>query len=258
MVQNIEITLASEVHRAYIPEIEQAIYQASLQKGTGIAVRSTEYLLDKIMEGKAVIALGNESLWAGFCYIESWGHNKFVANSGLIVSSAFRGAGLASEIKKRALELSAQLFPGAQLFGLTTSLAVMKINSGLGYQPVTFSELTDDDEFWKGCETCPYYDILVRTKRDDCLCTAMVMDPKKKNKVNGEAAASGIKVKINHIENPRREAEEHYYNPTYQGLIEIGVEPHYLTKEIIAEMFKVVERYKDNIREDVIFKGVKW
>jgi hypothetical protein len=198
MVQNIEITIASEEHLAYIPEIEQAIYKASLQKGTGIAVRSTEYLLAKIKEGKAVIALGNEGLWAGFCYIESWGHNKFVANSGLIVSSAFRGAGLASEIKKRALELSAQLFPGAQLFGLTTSLAVMKINSGLGYQPVTFSELTNDDEFWKGCETCPYYDILVRTKRDDCLCTAMVMDPKKKNKVNGEAQASGIKVNINH------------------------------------------------------------
>ena len=149
MVQNIEITIASEEHLAYIPEIEQAIYKASLQKGTGIAVRSTEYLLAKIKEGKAVIALGNEGLWAGFCYIESWGHNKFVANSGLIVSSAFRGAGLASEIKKRALELSAQLFPGAQLFGLTTSLAVMKINSGLGYQPVTFSELTNDDEFWK-------------------------------------------------------------------------------------------------------------
>ncbi len=106
--------------------------------------------------------------------------------------------GLASEIKKRALDLSATLFPGAKLFGLTTSLAVMKINSGLGYKPVTFSELTDDDQFWKGCQTCPYYDILVRTKRDDCLCTAMIMDPAKKKKVNGEANKSGIKVNINH------------------------------------------------------------
>lgn len=199
MVQNIEISIASRDHLQYVPEIEAAIYQASLQKGTGIAVRSKDYLVRKIEEGKAVIALGNEGLWAGFCYIESWGHNKFVANSGLIVSSFFRGAGLASEIKKRALELSASLFPGARLFGLTTSLAVMKINSGLGYKPVTFSELTDDDDFWKGCETCPYYDILVRTKRDDCLCTAMIMDPAEKRKVNGEATASGIKVKINHI-----------------------------------------------------------
>ena len=181
-----------------MPEIENALYQASLQKGTGIAVRSRAYILKRIEEGKAVIALGNKGKWAGFCYIESWGHNKYVANSGLIVSSEFRGVGLASEIKKRALELSALLFPGAQLFGLTTSLAVMKINNGLGYKPVTFSELTDDDQFWKGCETCPYYDILVRTKRDDCLCTAMIMDPAEKKKMNGEAKASGIKVKINH------------------------------------------------------------
>lgn len=199
MVQDIEISIASEAHLEYVPRIEEALYQASLQKGTGIAVRSTAYLIGKINEGKAVIAVGSDGKWAGFCYIESWGHNKYVANSGLIVSSDYRGVGLASEIKKRALELSATLFPGAQLFGLTTSLAVMKINSGLGYQPVTFSELTDDDEFWKGCETCPYYDILVRTKRDDCLCTAMVMDPKKKKKVNGETQSSGITVNINHI-----------------------------------------------------------
>ena len=194
----IEITIASTKHLAYVPEIEKALYEASLQKGTGIAVRSSEYLTRKIEEGKAVIALSEEGKWAGFCYIESWGHKRFVANSGLIVSSSFRGMGLASEIKKRALELSARLFPGAKLFGLTTSLAVMKINSGLGYKPVTFSELTDDDEFWKGCLTCPYYDILVRTKRDDCLCTAMIMDPSEDKKVNGKTLASGVKVKINH------------------------------------------------------------
>jgi len=198
MVLHIEITIASEAHLKYVPEIEEALYQASLQKGTGIAVRSRAYLEGKIKEGKAIIALGNKGKWAGFCYIESWGHHKFVANSGLIVSAEFRGAGLAGEIKKRALELSARLFPGAKLFGLTTSLAVMKINSGLGYRPVTFSELTDDDEFWKGCQTCPYYDILVRTKRDDCLCTAMIMDPAEKPKMNGKKKASGIKVKINH------------------------------------------------------------
>lgn len=197
MVQNIEITIASEVHIHYASEIEIALYQASLQKGTGIAVRSSEYIIAKISEGKAVIALSGDGSLAGFCYIESWDHNKYVANSGLIVSAAFRGVGLASEIKKRALQLSAQLFPGAQLFGLTTSLAVMKINSKLGYKPVTFSELTDDDEFWKGCQTCPYYDILVRTKREDCLCTAMVMDPKEK-RVNGEGSTSDIQVKINH------------------------------------------------------------
>ena len=198
MEHNIEISIASKLHLSHVPEIEKALYEASLKKGTGIAVRSTEYLKGKIEEGKAVIALSSEGRWAGFCYIESWGHNRFVANSGLIVSSGFRGMGLASEIKKRALELSATLFPGARLFGLTTSLAVMKINSGLGYKPVTFSELADDDEFWKGCISCPYYDILVRTKRDDCLCTAMIMDPAEEKKVNGKTNVKGIKVKINH------------------------------------------------------------
>ena len=68
----------------------------------------------------------------------------------------------------------------------------------------------------------------------------------------------GYEVKIDHLENPRREAEEHYYNPTYQGLIEIGVEPHFLTDDVLEGMFRVVEQYKDNIRKDVIFKGVKW
>jgi len=198
MKKDIQITIASEEHLKYVSEIEKAILEASLQKGTGIAVRDIAYLTKKIQEGKAVIAYSDEGQWAGFCYIESWGHNKFVANSGLIVSSDFRGMGLASEIKKRALELSAALFPGAKLFGLTTSLAVMKINSGLGYNPVTFSELTDDDQFWKGCETCPYYDILVRTKRDDCLCTAMIMDPASDKKVNGNSREATIKVNINH------------------------------------------------------------
>ena len=198
MKQEIHIAIASEDHLDFVPEIEKALRDASLQKGTAIAVRDRKYLAQKIKEGKAVIAFSDEGHWAGFCYIESWGHKKFVANSGLIVSSEFRGVGLAGEIKKRALELSKKLFPGAKLFGLTTSLAVMKINNGLGYKPVTFSELTDDNEFWKGCETCPYYDILVRTKRDDCLCTAMIMDPSADKKVNGSAHPATIKVNINH------------------------------------------------------------
>jgi len=196
--KDIEITIASEEHLVYVPDIKQALIAASQQKNTGIAVRSSSYLTEKIREGKSVVASSKDGQWAGFCYIESWGHNRFVANSGLVISPGFRGMGLASEIKKRALELSKKLFPGAKLFGLTTNLAVMKINSRLGYKPVTFSELTDDEQFWKGCETCPYYDILVRTRRTHCLCTAMILDPADETKVNGEKHKSGIKVKINH------------------------------------------------------------
>lgn len=161
----------------HVEAIVDAIYKASQEKGTGIAIRSAEYIREKILQKKAVIAVTEAQHWAGFCYIESWGHNKFVANSGLVIASEYRGNGLAKAIKERAMNLSFELFPGARLFGLTTSLAVMKINSDLGYRPVTFSELTDDDEFWKGCETCPYYDILVRTRRTHCLCTGMVKSP---------------------------------------------------------------------------------
>ncbi|MDD5450338.1 MAG: NAD-dependent epimerase/dehydratase family protein [Desulfovibrionales bacterium] len=68
----------------------------------------------------------------------------------------------------------------------------------------------------------------------------------------------GYDVTINHLENPRKEAEGHYYNPRYQGLLDLGVKPHYLTHELLENMMAVVEQYKSNIRKEVIFKGVKW
>lgn len=128
-------------------------------------------------EGKAVIALTTDGRWVGFCYIEAWGHEKFVANSGLIVSPEFRGHGVATAIKKKIFELSRQKYPHAKIFGLTTGLAVMKINSELGYEPVTYSELTDDEEFWKGCQSCVNYDTLMSKGRKNCFCTAMLYDP---------------------------------------------------------------------------------
>jgi hypothetical protein len=103
-----------------------------------------------------------------------------VANSGLIVAPAYRRSGLAKEIKKKIFELSRTKYPDAKLFGLTTGLAVMKINSELGYEPVTYSELTDDQEFWKGCRSCVNFDILQSKDRKNCLCTAMLYDPVEK------------------------------------------------------------------------------
>ncbi|MBQ1693680.1 MAG: GNAT family N-acetyltransferase, partial [Bacteroidales bacterium] len=126
----------------------------------------------------AIIALFQDE-FAGFCYIESWGHGKFVANSGLIVKEKFRGKGLAKDIKHKAFELSREKFPNARIFGLTTGLAVMKINTELGYVPVTFSELTDDPEFWKGCQNCINFDVLQRNNYTRCLCTGMLYDPEK-------------------------------------------------------------------------------
>ena len=135
--------------------------------------------MKKIQNGNAVIATEGEQ-FAGFCYIESWGHGKYVAHSGLIVAPEFRGKGLAKKIKKRVFDLSLDKFPGAKIFGITTGQAVMNINYELGYKPVHFSELTDDPEFWKGCQTCKNFDVLTRTERKLCLCTGMLHDPNEK------------------------------------------------------------------------------
>lgn len=184
-LKNIKVEVAGKEHVKYVDEINDAIEEASKQRGTGIARRSYEYLASKITEGKAIIAL-RDGKFAGFCYIETWGNKGFVANSGLIVAPEFRGYGLAKEIKRKAFQLSRKKYPNAKIFGLTTGLAVMKINHELGYRPVTFSELTGDDLFWEGCKGCVNYDILQRMGRSKCLCTGMLYNPEwEKNNKTG-------------------------------------------------------------------------
>ncbi|MEL6305479.1 MAG: GNAT family N-acetyltransferase [Bacteroidota bacterium] len=185
-----KIEVANESHIKYAQIISDTITESAKVRGTGIAQRSPEYIIQRLQNGNAIIALEGD-VFAGFCYIEVWGNKNFVANSGLIVHPDFRNQGLAKKIKKAIFELSKQKFPDAKIFGITTGLAVMKMNYELGYKPVTFSELTDDPDFWKGCQTCKNFDILTRTERKMCLCTGMLHDPKeeKKNtkKINGKA-----------------------------------------------------------------------
>ena len=172
------IQIANEGHLGYVQAILDTIEAAAKVRGTGIAKRSPEYVELKMKEGKAIIALmGNE--FAGFCYIESWGNKQFVANSGLIVVEKFRQHGLAKKVKQYAFSLARAMFPDAKVFGLTSGAAVMKINTELGYAPVTFAQLTDDESFWRGCQGCINYDILTRTDRKYCICTAMLFDPEK-------------------------------------------------------------------------------
>lgn len=175
-LKKVKVVVAGEEHVKYVDQINDAIDIASKQRGTGIARRSFEYLANKMKEGKAIIALDGEN-FAGFCYIETWGNKGFVANSGLIVVPEYRGLGLAKAIKDKAFNLSRKEYPEAKIFGLTTGLAVMKINHELGYRPVTFSELTDDEMFWNGCKGCVNYDILLRMEKSKCLCTGMLYDP---------------------------------------------------------------------------------
>lgn len=173
----VDVFHADESHIPFAEEICETIFQAAKLRGTGIARRTPEYVTQKMVEGKAIIALTHDGRFAGFCYIETWEHGRYVANSGLIVKPEFRKHNLARRIKKAAFELSRLRYPEAKLFGITTSAAVMKINYELGYRPVHFSELTTDEAFWSGCQSCPNYDILQRTNRAMCLCTGMLADP---------------------------------------------------------------------------------
>jgi hypothetical protein len=174
---NILIRVALPGDSRYAAVITDEMQSSAQARGTGIAKRSPDYIEKKINEGKAVIAVTPAGEWVGFCYIEAWGHDQFVANSGLIVAPAFRKSGVAKQIKQRIFNLSKEKYPTAKIFGLTTGLAVMKINSDLGYEPVTYSELTDDEEFWAGCKSCVNYDILMSKERKNCMCTAMLYDP---------------------------------------------------------------------------------
>jgi hypothetical protein len=181
-LQDFDIQVASAQHVDFAQLICDEMAESAKARGTGIAQRSPEYVANKMLEGKAVIALHKDGTWAGFCYIETWSHGQFVANSGLIVSPAFRHAGLAKAIKQKIFQLSRNKYPDSKIFGLTTGLAVMKINSELGYEPVTYSELTQDEDFWSGCKSCVNYDILTSKDRKNCMCTAMLFDPAEKQK----------------------------------------------------------------------------
>ena len=176
--QKFQVLVADESHLGFAQIICDEMASSAKARGTGIAKRSPDYIQLKMREGKAVIAFNQDGVWAGFCYIETWSHGEYVANSGLIVAPAFRKGGLARAIKQKIFELSRQAYPESKIFGLTTGLAVMKINSELGYEPVTYSELTQDEAFWAGCRSCVNFDILTSKDRKNCLCTAMLYDPK--------------------------------------------------------------------------------
>ena len=172
----VRVAAAADAH--YAETITTEMAESAKARGTGIAKRSPDYIRLKMEEGKAVISVTESGKWVGFCYIETWSHGEYVANSGLIVSPPFRKSGVAKAIKKRIFDLSREKYPNSKIFGLTTGLAVMKINSELGYEPVTYSELTQDEDFWAGCKSCVNYEILMSKDRKNCMCTAMLYDPK--------------------------------------------------------------------------------
>ena len=175
-MQEIEVVVADESHEKYVDTILQTIADAAKDRGTGIAKRTHEYLVEKMRQAKAVIALQGET-FAGFSYIETWENKRYVTTSGLIVHPNFRGLGLAKRIKDMTFTLARTRWPHAKIFSLTSGAAVMAMNTQLGYKPCTFADLTEDEAFWKGCEGCVNVDVLHRTKRKYCICTGMLYDP---------------------------------------------------------------------------------
>ena len=173
----IDVLVADESHAVYADEICEEVFISARERGTGIARRTPEYIIEKMKAGKAVIAIAEDGSFAGFSYIETWGGKKYVANSGLIVAHKFRGLGVAMRIKKRIFQLSQERFPDAKIFSITTGAAVMKMNYTLGFRPVPFSALTDDPEFWKGCQGCRNFQILESNNYKMCLCTGLLYDP---------------------------------------------------------------------------------
>ncbi|MGX7667869.1 N-acetyltransferase [Flavobacterium pedocola] len=180
------IQIANGNHIHFAQTICDEMEASAKVRGTGIAKRSADYIVEKMQEGKAVIAVTEEDKWAGFCYIETWQNEEYVANSGLIVAPEFRQSGLARMIKSKIFELSRSKYPNAKIFGLTTGLAVMRINSELGYVPVTYSELTTDEKFWKGCQSCVNFEILKSKNYKNCLCTAMLYNTSEKEQQNAK------------------------------------------------------------------------
>jgi len=173
----VDVLVSNISHTKYVDEILETIETSAKARGTGIAKRSVEYVEKKLKEQKAVIAIAEDGRFAGFSYIEIFDNGKFLVNSGLIVHPDFRNMGLAKRIKNRIFELSKELYPKAKIVSITTSLVVLKLNTDLGYKPVTFSELPQSELFWKGCETCVNYDVLTRTNKKMCLCTGLLYDP---------------------------------------------------------------------------------
>ena len=175
---NIHVTVADESHYPYAEDVCRELYLSSLGDKIGIARRTPEYIREKIGAGKAVIALTDDKEFAGFSYIESWGGKSFVANSGLIVPEKCRALGLAKRTKEPTFILSRKLLPDAKIVSMTTSAAVMKMNYEFGFRPVTYDALTDDVEFWKGCEGCRNFNILQEQNYRVCICTGLLYDPK--------------------------------------------------------------------------------
>jgi len=180
--QMIFVRVATMNDIKYAEEICKETEASAIVRGTGIAKRSPESVAQKMRDGKSVVAVTAGGDWVGFAYIQSWEDGQYISNSGLIVSPKFRNSGVAKAIKERIFKMSRRMYPEAKIFSITSGAAIMKMNTRLGFEPVTFQDITQDQLFWEGCKGCVNHAILDDKNKCNCLCTAMLFDPAKLEK----------------------------------------------------------------------------
>jgi predicted GNAT superfamily acetyltransferase len=175
--QMIFVRTATSQDVCYANEIIAETESSAIARGSGIAKRTLALIVEKMGNGQAVIAVTSSGEWVGFSYFEAWENGEFVSNSGLIIAPKFRGSGVAKSIKHRIFSMSHRMFPKARIFSITSGSAIMRLNAKLGFLPVGFEQITQDESFWEGCKSCVNYPILQHKQRRNCLCTAMLFDP---------------------------------------------------------------------------------
>ena len=173
------VRLAQPSDNVYAQQISDETERSAIARGSGISKRSITSIIEKINAGKAIMAVSDGGNWVGFSYFDVWDQGKFVSNSGLIVSPQYRQNGVAAQIKEQVFNLCREKYPESLVFSITSGMAIMKLNTRLGFEPVTYAEITHDDTFWEGCKSCVNYDILNSKNKCNCLCTAMLFDPAK-------------------------------------------------------------------------------
>jgi hypothetical protein len=176
------IRLATEADAKHLPRIADLLDEGAISRGIGRGRRPDSLMLQKIRENRSIMAFNPEGDVVGFCYIDTWNNDSFVVHNALIVAPKYRDKNLGWLIKEFAFKITRSRWPDAKIFGLTTTQAVMHINSKLGYEPVVYAALPQDERFWNGHSNCIYYDVLQRSGGRFCLCTAMLYDPEKSPK----------------------------------------------------------------------------
>lgn len=175
---NYIVRIATSDDHKYTTEITDELAYSATKRGISIARRTPEYAINKMDKGLAVIALNPENGdWIGFCCIEVWEHQKYVASSGLIISPKYRGMGIATMLKARLFELCQTKFPKAKIFSLTTNQAVIHANIDLGFKIVAFSEVLNDSLFMDGCKSWVDFSGLMNNNPTHAYYVAMVFDP---------------------------------------------------------------------------------